>query len=50
MPYNIDKELEDEKLNKEKDNYHFELKEGKYRDMTKINENFRRLGIDVDKM
>lgn len=48
--YNIDKELEDEELNIEKENYRFELKKGKYRDMTKINENFRRLGVDVDKI
>ena len=34
----------------EKENYSFELKEGKYRDMTKINENFKNLGIDVDKI
>ncbi len=50
VPYDIDKELEDENLNIEGDNYRFELKEGRYRDMTKINENFRRLGIDVDKI
>lgn len=50
VPYNIDKELEDESLNIEQDNYRFELKEGKYRDMTSINENFRRLGIDVEKI
>lgn len=50
VPYNIEKELEDESLNIELDNYRFELKEGKYRDMTRINENFRRLGIDVDKI
>ena len=48
VPYNVDKELEDENLNIEKDNYRFELKEGKYRDMTRINENFKRLGINVD--
>ena len=48
VPYNIDKELEDEKLNIEKQNYKFELKEGMYRDMTKINDNFGKLGIDVD--
>ena len=48
VPYNIDKELEDESLNIERDNYRLELKEGKYRDMTKVNNNFRRLGIDYD--
>ena len=39
VPYDIDKELEDENLNIEGDNYRFELKEGRYREMTKINEN-----------
>lgn len=50
VPYNINKELEDEHLNIEKENYRFELKEGKYRDMTKINENFRELGIKIEKI
>jgi len=48
VPYNIDKELEDEHLNIEKENYRFELKEGKYRDMTKIKDNFKKLGINTD--
>ena len=30
VPYNIDKELEEENLNIEKENYRFELKEGRY--------------------
>ena len=50
VPYDIDKELEDENLNIEKENYRFELKQGMYNDMTKINENFKKLGIDVDKI
>lgn len=50
VPYNIDKELEEENINIEKENYRFELKEGMYRDMTRINENFIRLGIDVEKI
>lgn len=50
VPYDIDRELEDEKLNIERENYRFELKKGMYRDMTKINENFKKLGIDVDKI
>lgn len=50
VPYNIDKELEDEELNIEKENYRFELKKGMYRNMTKINENFKNLGIDVDNL
>ena len=50
VPYDIDKELEDERINIEKESYKFELKQGMYRDMTKITENFKRLGIDVDKI
>ena len=50
VPYDIDRELEDEMLNIEKENYRFELKQGMYRDMIKVNENFKKLGIDVDKI
>jgi len=50
VPYDMKKELKDENLNLEKDNYRFELKEGKYRDMKKINDYFRTLGIDIDKI
>lgn len=50
VPYDIDKELQDENINIEKENYRFELKQGKYRDMTKVNENFRKIGIDVQKI
>ncbi len=50
VPYNIEKELEDENINIERENYRYELTEGMYRDMTKINENFKKLGIDVDKI
>lgn len=50
VPYDIDKELEDQDLNIEKENFYYELKEGKYRDMTHVYENFKRLGIDVDKI
>lgn len=49
VPYDIDRELEDEMLNIEKEDYKFELKQGMYRDMTKVNENFKKLGVDVDK-
>lgn len=49
VPYDIDKELEDEEINIEKDNYRYELKQGKYRDMTKVNNNFKKIGIDADK-
>ncbi len=50
VPYDMDKELGDEYLNIEKENYQFELREGKYRDMSKINKYFESLGIDVDKI
>ena len=50
VPYNLEKELKDEDLNLEKENYRFELEKGMYRDMTKINENFKKLGIDVEKI
>lgn len=49
VPYDIDKELDDEEINIEKDNYRYELKQGKYRDMTKVNNNFKRIGIDANK-
>ncbi len=50
VPYDIDRELEDEMLNIEKENYRLELKQGMYRDMTKVNENLKKLGVDVDKI
>lgn len=50
VPYDIERELKGENFNIESDNYRFELKEGKYRDMSRINENFKRLGIDVEKI
>ena len=37
-------------LNIEKENYRLELKQGMYRDMTKVNENLKKLGVDVDKI
>lgn len=50
VPYDIKKELEDEDLNIEKENYRFELEQGMYRNMSKVNQNFKMLGIDVDKI
>lgn len=50
VPYDIKKELEDEDLNIEKENYRFEIEQGMYRNMSKVNQNFKRLGIDVDKI
>ncbi len=50
VPYDIEAELKDEELNIEKESYRDELKNGIYRDMEKINENFKRLGIDINKL
>ncbi len=50
VPYDIDNELKDESINIERKNYRFELKQGMYRNMTKINESFEKLGIDVGKI
>ena len=50
VPYNVDKELEDESLNIEKDAYHNELKEGRFRDDNRIKNDFKRLGIDTNKI
>ncbi|MNV97927.1 hypothetical protein D3C71_1931140 [compost metagenome] len=47
VPYNIDKELENEEINIEKINYRYELKEGKYRDIDKANKNFEKLGVEI---
>lgn len=47
VPYSIEKELEEQETNIEKDNYQYELKHGIYRDMNRVNENFRRLGINI---
>lgn len=50
VPYDIQKELEDEHLNIEKDNYTYELTQGMYRDMTKVYEGFKKQGIDITKI
>ena len=50
VPYDIEKELKDEDKNIEKESYRCEIKKGRYRDMTKINENYKKLGIDVSKI
>lgn len=50
VPYDIEKELKDEDMNIEKESYRCELTKGRYRDMTKVNDRNRKLGIDVDKI
>ena len=50
VQYDIEQELKDVDINFEKDTYQYELKNGMYRNMEKINENFRNLGIDIEKI
>ena len=50
VPYDIKEELKDLDKNIEKESYQYELENGMYRSMDKINENFRKLGIDTDKI
>lgn len=47
VPYDIDKELKTQKDNIEFDSYTLELKEGRYRDMTKTYEDFKNKGLDI---
>ena len=50
VPYDIEKELKDEDKNIEKESYRCKITKGRYRDMTKINENYKKLRIDVSKI
>ena len=50
VPYDIKEELKDVDKNIEKESYQYELENGMYRSMDKVNENFRKLGIDTDKI
>ena len=50
IPYDIDKELENNQDNVELEKYKIELKEGKYRNMDKIYESFKKRGIDKEKI
>lgn len=47
VPYNIEKELKDEDKNIEKESYRCEITKGIYRNMTKINEDYKNRGINV---
>lgn len=49
VPYDIDKELMHQEDNIELENYKYELKNGMYRNMERIKDHFRGLGIDVEK-
>ncbi len=50
LPYNIEKELEDSDEIISKEDYRIELREGKYRNMAKIYDSFKKIGIDIDKI
>lgn len=50
VPYDFNKELEENVDNIEKESYEYEIKHGMYRDMNKINEGYIKRGIDVDKI
>lgn len=47
VPYDIEKELEDEAINIEKEDYKFELTEGRYRNMEKVEKYFKDLGVEI---
>ena len=49
VPYDIEKELKESDKMFEKDSYIKELRKGIYRNMAKVNENFKRLGLDINK-
>ena len=50
IPYDIEKELQSNTDNIEKDIYEEELRNGKYRDMEKIYKSFEIRGLDKDKI
>ena len=50
VPYNIEKELNDNSDNIEFDSYQEEIRNGKYRDMKKIYDSFEARGIDKNKV
>lgn len=50
VPYDIDKELENEEINIEKEEYRLELKKGIYREPEKLIKGFIENGIDVNKI
>jgi len=47
LKYDINKELEYQDKNIEKDNYIYELVQGRYRNMDKIKDKFKKLGINI---
>ena len=47
VPYNIEKELET-KPELEQEDYEYELRYGKYRNMKKVEDNFKKIGVDIN--
>lgn len=50
IPYNIDKELRENRDNIELESYEEEIRNGKYRDMEKIYKSFELRGIDKNEI
>lgn len=50
VQYDIKEELRDIDKNIENESYQYELENGMYRNMDKVNENFRKLGIETDRI
>lgn len=50
IPYDVEKELSSDRENIEKDAYEEEIRNGKYRDMEKLNKSFELRGIDIEKI
>ena len=50
VPYDIEKELDNDLENPEKDAYRYELRNGRYRDMWKTYQAFAKDGVDISKI
>ena len=50
VPYDIEKELNNDEYNPEKEAYTYELTKGRYRDMSKIHRYFEKSGVDMTKL
>lgn len=50
VPYLLEKELEHQEKNIEKEDYFIEMTQAKYRDREKIDKNFQKIGIDYTKI
>lgn len=48
ITYDIEKELEDVEINGEPELYEKEIREGRFRNMKKIMDNYKRLGVDIE--